>query len=201
MRKQIMLIQLSLVLSTPLVWSGTIPVSINPDDCGELIESADNYASAVREAGKKSADTITKGDKDLKEESCFAKYADLDFDLNFQVPSMQTGIVKAGKKAAEMAWERIKEEGCAIADEADAAVKQAMSCNAAVGVNIDAGVDRDSVEFGSCLGAGDAPNYQFNESLGDGSIRSGAELDDGASGSATLFSEDGTEGSDTTWWQ
>lgn len=159
-----------LLANVYFVHAGTIPLNINPEDCGELIEAADNHALAVRKTGKDAVDSVTKGTDDLEESSCMGKFDGISFDFFDGVPSMRGAVINGMKEAALKAYEDIKAQGCAFAQNAQASVNKAMTCSAAVGVNVNANVGTDvDTDMGQCFGADSgAFDYQYEGDIGNG---------------------------------
>lgn len=196
MRKFFML---PVLLVAPALQAATLDVTINPEDCEELIEASEMAKTALQAAGLEASNQVEAGGE-LQEEACLDDLREVDFDFFGSIPSIQGAMLSQLK---DQAIEQITTMACDAANEVIGAANTMLTCNASAGVSLDASAGFDSLDSEECLGAGgDALEYNYDAGTyeaGSGG-QYGGSVDGEAGGTTRGEGEGGDDAGSGSGW-
>lgn len=127
-----------------------VNLTVNPEDCEELIDMAENTAQAVRSAGLEAAEQVSAGGT-LEEESCVGDLKDYNFDFWSGFSSVKGAAIKA---LSDEAMNQIRNMACDAAAEVEDAAKQYLTCSASLGITLNIGASFGDINAEECMGFG-----------------------------------------------
>ena len=160
-----------------------VEVTANPELCEPLLEAADEQARNERAMGKEASESVSGGEGDLEDESCFGDLNAFNNDFFSGVPSLNAAALKALK---DKALEAINDAVCDVGKGVTDALNTLTDCSASIGLSLSGkGFELPSVEacggrdfdyeFGEDLGGGDGKSYNANVDADTGLTNKGMD--------------------------
>lgn len=161
--------------------------------CPELVKAANTAAVNQRARGSAASEQIDSGGS-LKRKTCLDDLDGIGFDFFSSVPSLQGAAIKAMKDKATKA---MKSLACDAANEVANAGKKLLTCNAAIGIQIDGSVGFGSINVSECGGLDLETNIDGGQHNIGGGNQIGGSSDNKIEGSTRT--QNTTPATDSDW--